>query len=139
MGAFVGAAATALGTWWVSIRLDRQAQLRQVRSAIRIVRTELVENSARIADAGDDLQAAKSALLLGDWLGSKTAFAGLSPRNEALWREVAGTYGEISDFKFDRRHEPPTIERLNTLVTQLEAEEAEVDREIRKFSSLRPR
>jgi hypothetical protein len=138
LGAVLGAFVTAYATWWVSVRLDRQNELRQLRSAIRIVRTELIENGARIANADDNPETVRGAVLLGDWLGSKIAFAGLSPRNEALWRDVARTYGEISDFKFDRRDEPPTVDHLNTLVSRLEEEERKVDKDIRKFSRFLP-
>jgi hypothetical protein len=47
---------------------------------------------------------------------------------------VARAYGEISDFKSDRHGEPPTVEQLNILVSQLEEEELKVNKGHTKVS-----
>jgi hypothetical protein len=139
VGAVLGAVFTAGGTWWVSVRLDRQNQLRQLRSAIRMVATELSENSQRAAQAGGDPGALRKRLMLGDWAASKTAFAGLFPRNEQLWTAVARTYGQIFNFKSKwPGSNPPTVEQLNDLVSRLRDDEQEIDKEIRSFSRFLP-
>jgi hypothetical protein len=139
VGAVFGAIFTAGGTWWVSVRLDRQNQLQQLRSAVRIVATELSENGARAAQAGDNPDTARECLLLGDWLASKTAFAGLFPRDEQLWTDVARTYGQISDFKSKwPGSNPPTVEQLSDLVSRLHENEQDIDTEIRSFSRFLP-
>jgi hypothetical protein len=139
VGAVFGAIFTAGGTWWVSVRLDRQNQLRQLRSAIRIVATELSENGERAAQAGDNPDSVRKRLLLGDWEASKTAFAGLFPRNEQLWTDVARTYGQIFNFKSRwPGSNPPTVEQLCDLVSRLRDDEQEIDKEIRSFSRFLP-
>jgi hypothetical protein len=137
IAAVVGALVTAYATWWVSGRLNRQREARELRSALRVVATELAENSDRLRGADDDLQAARSELLLGDWLGSKVGFAGLWARDKELWRDVARMYSQISDFIGGRQDRKPDADEMERLARGLEDAEEEVGRDAKKFS-LRP-
>ena len=47
-GAVVGAGATALATWWVSVRLELARERRRVRGALGVVLAELADNRGRI-------------------------------------------------------------------------------------------
>jgi hypothetical protein len=131
--AAAGAVITALCTAWVSTRLDQQRELRETCGAVRVVRQELSENRDKVRRAGDDPRAienlrdtttdGKNDLTLGDWLGSKAQFAGLTLRNHDLWRAVAKAYADISDFNRGACDKPPSATDLETLVSRLNAEE----------------
>jgi hypothetical protein len=124
---------TAISTAWVSNRLDQQKELRETCGAVRVVRQELSENREKVRRAGNDPTAieklrdtttsGKNDLTLGDWLGSKTQFAGLTLRNPELWRDVAQVYADISDFNRGARDQPPSATALETLVGRLNTQE----------------
>jgi hypothetical protein len=135
IGALIGSTLTAAATWWVSSRLDRQRSHRELHAAIGLVYTELEENSRRVANSNDNA-ALRDRLTLGDWLASKSAFAGLALRQDrvVLWEEVARAYGEISEFKAGSVNDHPSADQLSRLSSQLRAEQARLDEEIRAFS-----
>jgi hypothetical protein len=138
VGTVAGVLFTVGGTWWVSVRLDRQKEHRQLDAAIRIVATELEENRHRIA--GGDAKALRQRVTLGDWASNKGAFAGLALRNERLWKLVAETYEGIYEFSKGWRDDHPSADQLSGIVTELHDEQRELGREIRAFSrSLRGR
>lgn len=132
-GAVAGAVVTAVCTAWVSNRLDQQKELRETSGALTVVRQELSENCQKIGCAEkkpgaiealrDTSTDGKNDLTLGDWLGSKTAFAGLTRRNNELWRGVAQAYADISDFNRGARERPPSSADLAGLVSRLSTEE----------------
>src|SRR4029453_17286196 len=98
IGAVLGAIFTAGGTWWVSVRLDRQRENRLLIGAIAVVSAELEENSDRIKRLGREGLGAQELgrrLTLGDWATTKAALAGLALRDESLWKNVVDTYGAI--------------------------------------------
>jgi hypothetical protein len=138
VGALIGSALTAVATWWVSARLDRQRSQRELHAAIGIVLTELEENSDRVRRPADDKKL-KEKLTLGDWQQNKAAFAGLAQRPDraSLWEEVAATYSQISDFKFQSGDRRPSAENLHRLSTRLRVEQAELEEDLKAFS--RPR
>jgi hypothetical protein len=138
VGALIGSVLTAAATWWVSSRLDRQRSHRELHAAIGLVYTELEENSRRVAHS-KDVEALRNRLTLGDWLASKSAFAGLALREDrvSLWEEVARAYGEVSEFKFGSLDDPPSADNLRSLSSRLRAEQARLDQEIRAFSKPR--
>src|SRR4051794_5408678 len=76
VGAGLGAVFTAGGTWWVSVRLDRQREARRMIAAIHVVVAELAENSQRIS-----ARRAPSQVTFRDWATNKAALAGLSIRD----------------------------------------------------------
>jgi hypothetical protein len=126
-GAVVGAVFTAGGTWWVSVRLDRQRENRRLIAAIVIVVAEIQENISRLAQPQD--------LTDGDWNQNKAAMAGLSLRNEDLWVRVRTLYGAMFEAKFDRAAVPQS-DALRAVVGGLTTERKELEREIQGFSSL---
>lgn len=138
VGALIGSALTAVATWWVSSRLDRQRSQRELYAAVGVVFTELEENSRRVDRLADDKKL-RERLTLGDWQQNKAAFAGLAlrPGRADLWEEVASAYGEISDFKFGSLGRRPSAEDLHRLSARLRAEQAELDEDLKAFS--RPR
>ena len=128
LGVALGALATVAGTWWVSNRLDRQKDHRQLVAAIGIVALELEANSQRIS-AGYRREDLRQRLTLGDWASNKNAFAGVALRNRALWKRVADTYEAIYQFRAGWRDDHPTSDRLNRLVVLLHGEERALGRE----------
>jgi hypothetical protein len=92
VGAILGALATVVGTWWISVRLDRQKENRQLHAAIGVVATEFGENRDRIG------KSQTPRLTLGDWQASKGALAGLALRDEKLWSDLAKAYEGIFDY-----------------------------------------
>jgi hypothetical protein len=138
VGAVLGAIFTAGGTWWVSVRLDRQRENRVLISAIAVVSAELEENSDRIKRLGrEDLGAQELGrrLTLGDWATTKAALAGLALRDESLWKNVVDTYGAIYESKTSG--EPPQAADLDDLRGKLMQEQERLQREIESFFSLR--
>jgi hypothetical protein len=134
IGAVLGAVFTAGGTWWVSIRLDRQRENRRLIGAIRVVTAELGENRTRIDRLGPD-EAGKH-LTLGDWDANKAALAGLLLRNEPLWDELVKACGQI----YEGMSEPqkaPAVQELDRLTGDLIEEQEALREEIRAFSRVR--
>ncbi len=126
-GAVVGAVFTAGGTWWVSVRLDRQRENRRLIAAIVIVVAEIQENISRLARPRD--------LTDGDWIQNKAAMAGLSLRNEDLWVRVRTLYGTMFEAKLDRAAVPHS-DVLRAVVGGLITERKALEKEIKGFSSL---
>jgi hypothetical protein len=136
IGAVLGAIFTAGGTWWVSVRLDRQRENRVLISAIAVVSAELEENSDRIKRLGHDGLGAQELgrrLTLGDWATTKAALAGLALRDESLWKNVVDTYGAIYESKTSG--EPPRAADLDDLRGKLMREQERLQREIESFSA----
>jgi hypothetical protein len=135
VGAALGAVFTVGGTYWLSVHLDRQRARRQLHAAIGVVAAELSENRDRL-DRYGDLEALRTRITLGDWLASKSAFAGLALRGDerrVLWERVARTYGAISDFRAGFRDEVPSVDELSDLVSRLLDERRALDEEIKAF------
>jgi hypothetical protein len=139
IGAAVGAIFTAGGTLFVSTRLDRLREHRQLIGAIEIVRAELEENRTRIATAqrtsgsGDK---AKGDLTLSDWDKNKGAAAGLALRNKQLWKELLDVHGEIYE-AISSRDSPPTVARIDTVVNRLNQESERVYGQIHPLARLK--
>ena len=132
IGAVIASIATAGATWWVSIRLDRQRENRQLSAAVGVVSAEIKENVRRLARANCDLKD----LTMGDWGKNKATLAALALRaNDHLWERVVELYGEIFEAQ-QGRAEPPTPEHLQSLVGLLAAEQSHLEREIKGFRSL---
>ena len=93
----VGALVTAGGTWWVSVRLDRQRDHRNLITAIGILSAELEDNRQRISDRNNRVPLEKR-VTIGDWNAMKGPFAGLWLRDKELWQAVVNTYGLIFEF-----------------------------------------
>lgn len=124
VGAAVGAIFTAGATWFVSTRLDRLREYRQLIGALEIVRAELEENKTRIATAQRTTGSADNAkgdLTLSDWDKNKGAAAGLTLRNNQLWEELLRVHGEIYEAN-SSRGDVPSLERIDTVVNQLNQE-----------------
>jgi hypothetical protein len=121
VGAVLGAIFTAGGTWWVSVRLDRQRENRVLIGAIAVVAQELEENRQRIT-RGEQLT-------LEDWANNKVAMSGLELRDPSLWKEVVETYGAI----YERT--PLRAEELENLRLRLKQQQERLRREIYAFSS----
>jgi hypothetical protein len=119
----IGVLLGVVGTGAVSARLNREAARRETRGAIWVVATELDEASRKIAEKGHDHDRLREALMLGDWLQVKTAFAGLSPYDSQLRDDVARTYGEFSEFISNRSDDVPKAEDVSKLVRDLHAAE----------------
>jgi hypothetical protein len=135
----LGALFTVGGTWFVSIRLDRQKERRELYAAIGIVASELEENRRRVANKDGGNAPLRQRLTLGDWARNKGPFAGLALRNERLWKAVVDAYGVIHEFRSDWRDDHPSADRLNELVRQLHEEQLGLRRELGVFSWLLPR
>jgi hypothetical protein len=137
LGAVLGALFTVGGTWWVSVRLDRQRANRELVNAIGIVSTELEENRRRISDGGD-AETLRHRLTLGDWAGSKAAFVGLAVRREELWAGVVNVYRVIYEFRSGWRDDYPDADQLSGLVMELREVQRELGRELGTFVRLMP-
>jgi hypothetical protein len=135
MGAVVGALIGAGGTWWVSVRLDRQRASRELVSTLGILSAELEENRRRIADHGN-LVPLKERLTIGDWNAMKGSFAGLAVRDERLWEATVRAYGLIHEYRSGWRDQHPTTDELNDLVIRLRAKQRVLAREIGAFSRI---
>jgi hypothetical protein len=133
VGAVLGALFTVGGTWWVSVRLDRQREHRELIAAIGIVAAELEENRHRVAN-GCTANGLRQRLTLADWASNKGAFASLALRDEALWEAVVDTYGAIHEFRSGWRADHPSTDQLSGLVKQLHGVQRELRQEIRAFS-----
>jgi hypothetical protein len=124
VGAVLGAIFTAGGTWWVSVRLDRQRENRVLIGAIAVVAQELEENQQRITRG--------NRLTLQDWANNKVAMSGLELRDPSLWKKVVETYGKIY------QNDPLPPEELETLRLRLKQEQERLRHEIYAFSSPAP-
>jgi hypothetical protein len=97
IGAGLGAALTAIATYWVSIRLDRQRQNHLLIGAIGVVAAELVANRTRIERfvAAGKADEVRHKLTLGDWERTKGALAELEIRDPDLWNALVRAYDLI--------------------------------------------
>jgi hypothetical protein len=123
-GAVFGSIVTALATWRVSVRLNRENEARRIRAASWVVQLELEEcqdklNEARVA--GLDLEGLKGRLLLGDWLELKGTLAVIAIQDEQLWRDVAAVYRKMSEFNNSSDRPPPTDDELTAIINRLVA------------------
>jgi hypothetical protein len=136
VGAVLGSLFTVGGTWWVSIRLDRQRANRELAHAIGVVFSELEDNRSRVSE-GVDRDQLRKRLTLGDWAGSKGAFAALALRNEQLWQDVVRAYQQIYEFRSGWINTYPTEEQLSDYIKRLQNEQSELGREIGGFARIR--
>ena len=136
VGAVLGSLFTVAGTWWVSVRLDRQRANRELAHAIGVVFSELEDNRTRVAEGGgaDEL---RKRLTLGDWAGSKGSFAALALRNEKLWKDVVNGYQQIYEFRSGWINTYPTAEQLGDYVKRLQDEQSKLGQEVDGFYRIR--
>jgi hypothetical protein len=135
MRAVVGALIGAGGTWWVSVRLDRQRASRELVSTLGILSAELEDNRRRIADE-DNPMPLKERLTIGDWDAMKGSFAGLAVRDERLWEATVTAYGLIHEYRSAWRDRPPSSDELGDLVIRLRVKQRLLAREIGTFSRM---
>jgi hypothetical protein len=122
VGALFAALATVAATWWVSVRMARQADSARLLSAMGIVEVELRENAARLelheakqnsepdggaerlesneaASDSFDAEAARQdespTPTLGDWAANKNTLVNLRLGNAQLWDRLHAAYGRI--------------------------------------------
>jgi hypothetical protein len=136
VGAVLGSLFTVGGTWWVSIRLDRQRANRELAHAIGVVFSELEDNRSRVSE-GLDIKELRKRLTLGDWAGSKGSFAALALRNRELWKGVVRAYQQIYEFRSGWIDEFPTEQQLSDYIERLQNEQRELGREIGGFTRIR--
>lgn len=136
VGAVLGSLFTVGGTWWVSVRLDRQRANRELAHAIGVVFSELEDNRSRVAE-GLDAGKLRKRLTLGDWAASKGSFAALALRNETLWKDVVRAYQQIYEFRSCWIDEYPTEAQLSGFIKRLQHEQSELGHEIGAFSRRR--
>lgn len=131
VGALIGAGATALGTWWVSVRLARQDANMRLLAALSVVHAEINENRRRAGDA----ETGGGELTLGDWATHKPTLALLRLRNLPLWNRLVVTYGGIYEHRKGRADMLKPGE-LATTAKEIELEENRLLAEINRFSRL---
>jgi hypothetical protein len=130
LSAGLGAAFTAVATWYVSRYLDLQREARNLASAIAVVSTELEDNRNRLPETGSKVPL--EPLTIGDWAAMKGAFAGLAMRNKTLWGDVVKAYGQIYGWISEGK-DPPDRGELNRLVGELHTARENLEDEVRRF------
>jgi hypothetical protein len=136
VAAALGAAFTAVATWYVSRYLDLQREARNLASAIAVVMTELEDNRNRLPETGPNVP--REPLTIGDWAAMKGAFAGLAMRNEPLWRDVVKAYGQIFRWISERKEAPDRGE-LSRLIRELHEARENLEDEVRRLFPRPPR
>jgi hypothetical protein len=130
VSAALGAAFTAVATWYVSRYLDVQREARSLASAIAVVSTELEDNRNRLPET--ESKVPLEALTIGDWAAMKGAFAGLAVRNRTLWVDVVKAYGQIFGW-ISHGREPPDRGELSRLVDELHTARQNLEDEVRRL------
>jgi hypothetical protein len=121
IGVVLGAVLSVAGTWWVSARLERRRDDRRLYGILGLLASELKENQKRLEANPDNRD---GLLTLGNWDANKAAFSQLV-RDEALWEDVTGAYGDIFEAISGRR-DPPSVETLDELYLRVVAARAQL-------------
>jgi hypothetical protein len=127
VGAIVGAGFTAGFSVWAANGLDHKRDCRRLIVALARVNREVKENATRPVQT------------LGDWEATKDVLSELAlrPRSKPLWDALADAYRMIWEARSgmqDAEENPvaaPQASELTRLSAQLEAEQAELQREAR--------
>jgi hypothetical protein len=134
IGVVIGAVVTVVGTWWISVRLDRQRDHRLLIGAIAVVSAELEENHGRVTQWKGPLdKELGSRLTLDDWSKNKAALAALELRDQKLWQDLLAMYGKIYESR--DLGKPPTADELHRLRERVTNEQQRLRNEIRQFTS----
>lgn len=128
IGAGVGGAIAAGGTWFVSTRLEQRRDARRLRGVIGLLAAELENNRDRIRANRDHVTRERWAnlLTLGDWDANKAAFSQLV-RDESLWHRVVTTYAAIFE-AISGRQDPPDPGEIDAVRGDLIAAREELTR-----------
>jgi hypothetical protein len=140
VGAVVGAVATALATWWVSVRMAEDRDRSALLVAISVVKAEIEANKGRLeqGSAGGDLT-------VGDWGSNKPVLGRLRMSDDSLWKRSVATYerifGGLSKQDLSPANARELAVELGALMSGLHQHEVQLQSEIarkRSFRSLLP-